>query len=174
VATSDQRAHILAIFEFLAANAARIGYVDARPMKTFTPLLYEQQAATLFAASGTISPDCSEIVTLICRWAGLQDPNASDYDGDGDTETMYDNPALEHYTDAAIAEVGAIVLFGVGAGADPPLPLPDQHAAMVWEPGPDPTLFSHGAPGIQNPTLSEYMAAEPSQRPVTFLKITTL
>lgn len=118
MATTDQRQHMTAIMDFLVANAKHIGYAQVRPMKTFDPLLYQQNAVSMFndhpSEDKLIFPDCSEMVTLICRWAGLRDPSGPtfDYDGFGNSATMFDY--LGHYENAWGAGVGALVTFGEG------------------------------------------------------------
>jgi hypothetical protein len=132
MATEDCRAHALAIMNWLIAMRDHIHYAQARPMATAS--FYEQDLVTLFKGGHTIAPDCSEMITDVCRWAGLHDPNGMGFNGFGNSASMWDH--LPHYTNPSKAHVGAIVVFGQGGS---------QHAAMIKEPSPDPILFSHGS-----------------------------
>lgn len=165
MATADQRAHMFAVMNFLLAHRAQVHYTQLRPMATVVDGMLEQDAANLFAKGGTIAPDCSEMVTLICRWCGLHDPSGLGYSGFGDTETIYDRLPKPP---GPVPHVGALVTFGA-----PTLPLAEQHIAMVYAPSVnlDSTiLFSHGSSaGPITLTLGAYKAAEPAQVPVTFL-----
>lgn len=141
-------------------RTARIHYAQIRPMRTVH--LSELQLHTLLDNGGSITMDCSEGVTCLCKWAGLHDPNGNHYDGAGYTGTLLGH--LPHYTDPAAANVGALVVFG---------PPPGEHVAMVLRPGDDPLLWSHG--GENGPIAillsHERTAHEP---PVTFLSIAGL
>jgi hypothetical protein len=120
---------------WLIAENAQIHYLQRRPMAL---IHYTEQALSdLFAAHHTVSADCSESITCLCKWAGLADPSGLGYDGYGNTQTMYDH--LPHYSSPQDAEVGAIAMFGAGYS------LAHQHVAMVMKPGADPLLFSHGS-----------------------------
>jgi hypothetical protein len=96
-----------------------------------TSLHLLQQA--LYSPHG-VTMDCSESVTLLCRLAGLQDPNGFHYDCTGYTGTLLHH--LPHYSSPLAAKVGALVVFGPGSG---------HHVCMVRTPGDDPMLFSHGS-----------------------------
>jgi len=121
---------------YLIAHEPQVHYAQVRPMRTVH--LTETQLDTLLAHSGSVTMDCSESVTALCRWAGLHDPNGAGYDGQGNTLTLYHH--LPHYTNPAHALVGALVVFGA-----PSRPLSRQHVCMVMEPDAhDPLLFSHG------------------------------
>ena len=161
MATNDQRQHMVGIMQFFLDHKSLLPYKAIRPMSTKD--LYEHDVVTMFAKGQSINTDCSEMVTLICKWAGLKDPNGFGYNGDGNSSTMYKH--LAHYTQPERAHAGAIVVFGPSGGT---------HAAMVMEPAKDPVLFSHGSPGAIKIPLSQYIAAEPSQKPVTFLDIGSL
>lgn len=157
MATDDQRKHLHAAMLFLLAHEKQIHYAQVRPMRTAH--LYEQQCADLFAAGHGITMDCSESVTLLCRWAGLQDPNGLGYNGSGYTGTLLGH--LPHYDDPKDADVGALVVFG---------PYPGHHVCMVLEPGSDPLLFSHGS---ENDPRKVRLSVERQYQPagVTFLSI---
>lgn len=119
---------------YLLEHEPRIHYAQIRPMRTVH--LYEQELHTRLEHGGSITMDCSEAVTCLCKWAGLRDPNGLGYDGQGYTGTMLRH--LPSYADPRGANVGALCVFG---------PRPGDHVAMVLEPGPDPLLWSHGYEG---------------------------
>jgi hypothetical protein len=146
--------------EYLLAHEPRIHYAQLRPMQT---LRYtEQQAATLLEHGGSLTMDCSEAVTLLCKWAGLKDPNGRAYNGTGYTGSLLAN--LPHYTNPRAAQVGALVVFGPGTG---------EHVSMVQEAGDDPLLWSHGA---ERGPRSFRLSAEKSWHapPATFLSVARL
>lgn len=122
------------LMRWLIANEPKVSYRQTRPMTTrgYT----EQTLADRFTNGGTITMDCSEAVTLICRLAGLADPNHLGYNGAGYTGTML--TSLPHYTDPKAAGVGALVVFTSQKKPD------GDHVCQVVEPGADPLLFSHG------------------------------
>lgn len=161
MATTLQRAHMLGLMRFLLAHEPQIHYGQIRPMKTAK--LTEQQLANLFSVGGTITSDCSETATLICRLAGLANPNGTTYEsGAGYTGTMLNH--LPHYTDPRGASVGALVVFGPGTG---------DHVGLVMTPGADPWIFDHGSEsGPKRRRLSTVAAAH--RPPVTFLNISSL
>ena len=148
------------LMDMLVQHEPLIHYKQIRPMTT--RVLTEQQLVDLFAAKKTISMDCSESVTLICRLAGLADPNGLAYNGRGFTGTMLDH--LKHYTSPVAADVGALVVFGPGEG---------DHVCMVRKRGKDPLLFSHGQErGPFYVHLSDERRAQ--KPPTTFLSIAKL
>lgn len=160
VATTAQRDHLQAAMHFLLAHTALIHYAQVRPMRTAH--LYEQQAATLFRQGHGLTMDCSESCTLLCRWAGLQDPNGLGYDGSGFTGTMLGH--LTHYTDPEGAGVGALCVYGPGSG---------EHVAMVLKPGPDPLMFSHGSES--GPLTVRWSVEKVAHKPpATFLDVSAL
>lgn len=160
MATTPQRAHMAALMRWLIDHEPQVHYGQRRPMKTAA--IREQQLADLFASGGSIIMDCSETVTLICRLAGLADPNGQGYDGSGYTGTML--ATLPHYQDPRRAATGALVVFGPGAG---------DHVCMVLEPGADPLLFSHGQ---ERGPLTVSLSVERGYHrpPVTFLNVSGL
>lgn len=160
MATDSQRKHLAASMHYLIAHQAQIHYAQIRPMRTAH--LHEQETHTLFQAGHSITMDCSESVTLLCRWAGLHDPNGFGYNGAGYTGTLLQH--LPHYTNPKAAYVGALVVFG---------PYPGHHVCMVLEPGKDPLLFSHGSERGPYPIrLSTERRYQPSG--LTFLSIAKL
>jgi hypothetical protein len=164
VATAAQRTHLAASMRYLLEHEPQIHYAQVRPMRTVH--LTEQEADTLLATGHGLTMDCSESVTLLCRWAGLHDPNNAGYDGQGNTMTLYH--ALPHYTRPSAAEVGAMVVF-----AAPDYPLSRQHVCMVMTPGPDPLLWSHGQE--RGPLAVRYSVEKAYHAPpATFLSIAAL
>jgi hypothetical protein len=124
--------------------------------------LTEAQLHARFKADGHIMFDCSQAVTQVCKWAGLSDPNGLDYAWPGYTGTLLKN--LRHYADPKGASVGAIVVYGPATG---------DHASMVYEPGVDPWLWSHGFDG--GPLLIRLSEQRKMHRsPVTLLNISRL
>lgn len=106
--------------------------------------------------------DCSEAVTLLCKWAGLKDPNGLNYTHPGYTGTLLAH--LPRYNNPANANVGALVVFGPGTG---------EHVCMVYQPGDDPLLFSHGSEA--GPVFIRLAVERTYHRPpVTFLSIADL
>lgn len=157
MATATQRLHLHALMRLLIAHEPEVHYGQMRPMVNV------HTAAPRFP----LTMDCSESVTMLCKWAGLADPNGLGYGGTGNTETLYGH--LPHYHDPRAAMVGALVTFAV-----PTMPLGGQHVCMVLEPHPyDPLLFSHGQErgplAIRLQAERQYHAA-----PVTFLSIAHL
>jgi hypothetical protein len=160
VATKAQRQHLHALMKFLIAKEPQVHYQEFRPMRTIK--LSEQQLDQLLEHGGSVTMDCSEAVTCLCKWAGLQDPNGLHYDGDGYTGTLLAH--LPHYSNPSNAMTGAIVVFGPATG---------EHACMVIDPGDDPVLFSHGTErGPIAIKLSEEKKFH--HAPVTFLSIAQL
>jgi hypothetical protein len=160
MATVDQRAHLKALMHWLVSKQPQIHWKEIRPMTTRGYL--EQTLADHFAEKGTITMDCSETVTLLCRFAGLADPNGNSYNGNGYTGTLLNH--LPHYTDAKAADVGALCVYGPGTG---------DHVTMVYEPGDDPTMFSHGKES--DPELDRFSVIKAALRgPQTFLSIAKL
>ncbi len=146
--------------DFLVLHEPLIHYLQKRPM--VTNRYTEQQLADLFKVKKTISPDCSESVTMLCRMAGLADPNGNDYNGTGYTGTMLNH--LKHYSSALSADVGALVVFGPGNG---------DHVCMVRNHGKDPLLFSHGSE--RGPYFAHLSDIRQWQtKPVTFLSVAKL
>lgn len=168
MATAPQRTHLAALQRMLLANEPLIHYRQLRPMQTKG--IYEQQAVDLFARGGTVSSDCSETVTWLCRMAGLQDPNGMNYNGLGYTGTLLAH--LPHYTDPTDANVGALVVWSDRNHPN------GNHVAMVLTPGQDPWLFSHGSEaGPKRVRLSSETAAQERLHPgttTTFLSVARL
>lgn len=160
MASQGQRQHLRYLMEWTLLHTADIHYAQVRPMKTIH--LYEHDLQSIFANGGGITMDCSEGVTLLCKLAGLRDPNGRGYDGFGFTGTLLSY--LPHYYDPKHANVGALVVYGSGSG---------HHVSMVLEPGHDPLLWSHGRESApERRRLSDQKKSLGG--PVTFLNISKL
>src|SRR5438045_511893 len=82
LAAAAQRAHLLALMRLLLDHRGQVRYPphDVRgPLDAATFRLTEQQLEHVLHAGGSITADCSEAVTELCRWAGLSDPNGLGY-----------------------------------------------------------------------------------------------
>lgn len=86
-----------------------------------------------------VQGDCSKGVQYLCKWAGVPDPMNNNYSDWGNSQTLWTN--LQHIANPAQLEVGDVVTFGHDG---------DQHAAMVYEKGADPLLWSFGRQGAPN------------------------
>lgn len=160
MATAASRAHLHALMRWTVDHEPQVHYAQIRPMRTVH--FREQELATLLDGGHSITMDCSEGVTVLCKLAGLADPNGNGYDGTGFTGTMLGH--LPHYSKPSGADVGALVVFGPGSG---------DHVAMVYTPGADPLLWSHGAEN--GPRLVRLSAERAVHRPpVTFLSVAAL
>lgn len=155
MATAVQRRRLAVLMRALIAHEPQVHYAQSRPYPFH-----------LTKPAYPITLDCSSAVTMLCKWAGLADPNGPhyDYNGFGYTGTLLDGPC-PHYFRPGAANVGAIVIFGPGTG---------EHAAMVLQPDPlNPLLFSHGGEGgpiaIRLHDEAQYHLA-----PTTFLSIAAL
>jgi hypothetical protein len=147
--------------DLLVRETARVHYRQIRPMRTRPIHSLHMLQQTLYDANG-VTMDCSESVTMLCHIVGLADPNGFDYDGTGFTGTLLHH--LPHYSDPAMAGVGALVVFGPGSG---------DHVCMVRRPGANPTLFSHGSE--RGPIWITLNDEKRYQRPpTTFLSIAKL
>lgn len=128
-----QREACVTYANYLIHHASQIHYRQFRPMQTRNLTVMEARA--LFAHGGGIAMDCSESTTLLCRWAGVGDPNGMGYDGWGNSGSQWTH-CKPHYFDPAKAHPGALVTFGTDG---------DEHVCMVIERnGDNPILFSHG------------------------------
>jgi hypothetical protein len=134
VATEAKRRELAALMDYFVRQEPLVHYGQVRPMPTRTIRTLVELHAKVETRAG-ITMDCSESVTLLCKLAGLSDPNGLRYDGAGNTETMLGH--LSHYYSPRSAGVGALVVFGVGH-------LATEHVCMVRRTGSDPLLFSHG------------------------------
>lgn len=147
--THQQRDRVAVLMDALVLNRPRVHYAEVRPMRTAAIRTSAQLLADIGTSAG-VTMDCSESVTLICRLAGLDDPNGLGYSGGGNTQVMYDH--LPRYHAPGSAGIGALVFFGI------PGELPTQHVAMVRRPGLDPMLFTHGT------------ESDPSYHPLSWMR----
>ena len=165
MATHAQREHLARLMDVLVNHEPQIDYPlhDVRgPKDRETFQLTEAQALARLRGGGRLMADCSGMVTCLCKWAGLDDPNGLRYDHEGYTGTMLAH--LPHYRKPGNAMVGALVVFGPSTG---------EHVCMVRKPGADPLLFSHGFEG--GPLYVKLSAERTAHRPpVTFLSIAAL
>ncbi len=156
-----QRAHLAGLMDVLVAHEPQVHYDQVRPMTTRSILTPAALRAHLKAGL-PLTMDCSESVTLLCRLAGLDDPNGLGYNGLGFTGTLLSH--LPHYSKPENAMTGALVVFGTGTG---------HHVCMVRKPGKNPLLFSHGQErGPIYISLSAEREFQP--KPVTFLSVAGL
>ncbi len=131
------------------------------PLDAATFRMTEQTMTHVLTSGGRLMMDCSEFATELCRWAGLADPNGLGYRYAGYTGTMLAH--LPHYSDPGNANVGALCVFGPGSG---------EHVSVVYTPGADPVLASHGRNGFDFWRLSVERTWHAA--PVTFLSIAAL
>lgn len=164
--TAKQRQYMHDLMTYLLLHEPQVDYPlhDVRGVKDAqTFQLDEPGMRTVIAGGGHLMMDCSEAVTLLCKWTELADPNGLGYSHAGYTGTMLAH--LSHYTAAWHANVGALVVFGPATG---------DHVAVVIEPHPtDPLLWSHGFNGGPI-TIRLSAEARLHRPPVTFLSIAHL
>lgn len=110
--TQTQRNHMVRLCEMLNHYAPEVDYAEVRPMSTAR--ITETQLDTRLRSGGHITMDCSESATLICRLAGLRDPNGLGYDGYGYTGSMLTH--LPHFTDWDEVHEGTLIVFGAFPG----------------------------------------------------------
>jgi hypothetical protein len=84
---------------------------------------------------GSIYCDCSAWVTYCYAWAGGEDPNGLNFDGEGYTGTL-----MKHGSRINVGQClpGDVVVFG---------PVPGVHTALIIEAGNDPLTSSMGEQG---------------------------
>ena len=145
---------------YLREHEPQVHYLQRRPMASVR--ITEPALRARLDTGGDIAMDCSEAVTALCKWAGLRDPNGLGYNGAGFTGTLL--ASLPHYTNPAVARIGALVVYGPGTG---------EHVSMVLQPGPDPLLWSHGLEGGPV-TVRLSRQRQWHAPPVTFLSIAYL
>lgn len=137
-----------------------VHYRQLRPMRSRFINTFDELKAAIVRG---MFLDCSESVTLICHLAGMRDPNGLGYNGYGYTGTML-NYCKPHFEGVGGANVGTLLICGPGAG---------DHVMMVYRPGNDPLLFSHGSEG--DPKFVRYSAIVPYLRkPAQFCSIAKL
>jgi hypothetical protein len=146
--TAAQRQHIVDAFAAMhALGGGQIQYTQLRPMASrrwYAP--GGEQAFLSYMALGNVEGmDCSEFVTLLCNWAGVNDPSGPSfaYDGFGNTDTMYAYLGHALYsTNLGRANPGSLALFGDRATGK------TQHVCFVVQKNvsdpSNPLLGSHG------------------------------
>lgn len=133
IKTAAQRRKAKTIMALLNQYSWSVEYAEVRPMATRSLTLKALQ--TLLKLGKTITCDCSEAITLICRLSGFTDPNRESYNGYGNTTSLLNLP---HFTDYKEVHVGTIIVFPEGPGP--------AHAVMVYEPnGTNPLVYTHGS-----------------------------
>ncbi len=166
MATKAQRTHMHHVMDFFYAHRAHVTYPPHDHRSGLDQVAFrmtEQEMEHHLAGGGLFQADCSEMVAEVCRYCGLRDPGATGYRYAGWTGSFLSNERMPHYTEAARAGIGALVVFGPGTG---------DHVSMVYTPGKDPLLQSHGRPGMDRLRLSEERKWH--RAPVTFLSIAHL
>jgi len=157
-----QRAHLKNLMDLLLKHEPLVHYPvhDIRGAKdAATFRLTEAQMRAALAARKSLMMDCSQAVTCLFKWAGLKDPNGLSYKYAGYTGTLMQH--LPHYADSSKGRVGALVVYGPGTG---------EHVSMVYTPGDDPLLWSHGLDGgPELVTLSRQRTYH--HTPATFLNV---
>lgn len=142
MATHAQRQHLAALMDYLVAHEPQVHYPPGDVRTSFDSRTFnmsEQQLHHILDGGGSIQADCSEMVTELSRWVGLDDPNGLGYRYAGYTGTMLRNPRLKHYLNPRGAGVGAIGVYYSARKPD------GIHAVMVRKPGRNPVVFSHGS-----------------------------
>jgi len=125
-----------------AGNPFGWTYNEVRPLPLPTLLAHGVRA------------DCSFGVKILCQWAGAPDATGENYDDWGNSVSMFNH--LPHIT-LAQAQTGDVIVFG---------PSGQWHAVMIFTPGADPMLWSHGHPGAPN----LYPLSADTRRPITVLR----
>jgi hypothetical protein len=167
--THEDRHRLEQLMRLLAEHHEQLDYPrdDVRgPLDAATFGLTHLQAVKRLEEGGRLMFDCSGCITCVYKWTKpLRDPNGLGFRHEGYTGTMLAH--LPHYSDARDARVGAIVIFGPGAG---------EHGAMVLEPDPhhgNPLLFSHGFNRAGRP-IRLSLERTFHRPPVTFLNVSGL
>jgi hypothetical protein len=83
----------------LAQGASHFTYYEIRPIPVHSAK----------DGSEVLVTDCSGLTTILCYWAGMPDPNGLGYNGEGNSDTMYDY--LPHIA-LADAFPGDLVIYG--------------------------------------------------------------
>lgn len=151
---TDPREGLLPIAEFLDGHKGQLPYTEGAQRMEGERMTWIQVMARL-RSGGTITGDCSGMVSDMFDWAGLRDPNGLGFDGFGFTGTVMDH--LPRFTDTADVHLGTIGVYGT---------YPGVHEIMFLEDyqGDQTRIFSHGGPygaistlGVEN----SYHAGKP-------------
>jgi hypothetical protein len=167
---------MLGFGQWAVANHTHFGYLQQRPENDtqYYGAGGEQRFSNFFAGGGTIAMDCSEFVTLVCEFAGLNDPSGAGvtpgvgpYNGYGNSDSIWANLGAKSFTNPKHADVGSIVVFGPATKT--------VHVAFVAvRSDTDPQLISHGSSnGPILVGLNEYLGAT-GQQLTGFCPISTL
>jgi hypothetical protein len=169
LATNAERLHMRDLMKFLLTVEPQVRYPrgdirGAKDAETFA--LTEPQMRNKLKAGGELMFDCSQSTGQILIWAGVKAAWLRATYSNGVpvvyTGTMLGH--LPHYTDPSKAGIGALVVYGPATG---------DHVSMVYEPGADPLLWSHGFDG--GPQLVRLSVQRSYHRaPVTFCSIAKL
>ena len=139
MATTAQRAHAVAVMDYMHAHAAQLDYPpdDQRTWRDSQSwAMSEQTCEHVLNGGGRWQGDCSEYGSWVLKCAGLWHWNQPGWTG-SHLELL-----TQHYTDPKLALAGALVVFGPGDG---------HHEAIVHTPDPkhgNPVISSHGHPGL--------------------------
>ena len=163
MATEAQRAHVVAVLDFMHAHAAQLDYPagDERTSADAASwALTETQLDHLLTHGGRWQGDCSEFGSYVLKLAGLWHFGAPGYTGSHLADLH------PHYTNGRFALPGALVVFGPGTG---------HHEAVVHTADPhggDPLCASHGRPGFDLARVSQIAVGQPPG--ITYLSIARL
>ena len=163
MATTAQRAHCVAVMDYMHAHASQLDYPpgDQRTSRDqISWAMSEQTLDHVLTGGGRWQGDCSEFGSYVLKLAGLWHWSQPGYTG-SHLELL---PV--HYTDGKLAYPGALVIFGPGTG---------HHEAVVHTADPkngDPLCASHGRPGLDMLRVSQIAAGQPPG--VTYLSIAHL
>jgi hypothetical protein len=128
----DYRARLAGLMRAtLADEAAHRDWTYAKVRPMYVPESWR--------AGQHVRGDCSKGVQYLCRWAGAPDPMKQNYDSSGNSQTLW--LRLQHLDRPSDLLVGDIVTFGFDGS---------EHAAMVFEAGSDPVMWSFGHQGAPN------------------------
>src|SRR5258705_2074988 len=112
--TPAQRHTLGALMDYLVAHEPKVHYAQRRPMRSRWITDYVELTRAVQSGAG-LTMDCSESVTLLCKLAGLDDPNGLRYNGSGYTGTLLDH--LPHYTPPSKANISGLPVLAARAGA---------------------------------------------------------
>jgi hypothetical protein len=158
---TKRRDLLVSLAQYMTAHAPLVHYEQRRPMEL--PALGINTVRGRFKSGDTVAADCSEMVTALYKWAGCKDPNGDNYDGAGNSGSMFAH-LTGRYTNPNDAHPGALGVYGNQG---------DEHVIMVLEhDARNPMVFSHGSEiGPLILRLSSESAAHEGQA-FTFLAVT--
>jgi hypothetical protein len=96
----NQRAAYVNALQWFIFHHQIVSYAETRPIPLYLPAFELQE---------TIFTDCSGMVTLAAKWAGVPDPNGYGFDGYGNTGSLYAH--CKHVPEGSAAP-GDLVWFG--------------------------------------------------------------